>query len=217
MAPPSGKKNRRFITGEDVQSLPRGAILDLPKGAILTDIAREWIEKKQIRVVLEGESQGKTNHKAHQGRIALGSDHAGYEMKEAVKILLSQMGESFVDYGTYSTESVDYPDFAHAVALAVAVGNAELGIVVDGAGIGSAMTANKVPGVRAAPCPDEATARNSREHNDANVLTLGARLISKEKMTQVVRAFLASEITEERHRRRVRKMVRIERKYYRGV
>jgi ribose 5-phosphate isomerase B len=138
-------------------------------------------------------------------------------MKEAVKILLSQMGESFVDYGTYSTESVDYPDFAHAVALAVAVGNAELGIVVDGAGIGSAMTANKVPGVRAAPCPDEATARNSREHNDANVLTLGARLISKEKMTQVVRAFLASEITEERHRRRVRKMVRIERKYYRGV
>jgi ribose 5-phosphate isomerase B len=216
MPPPSGK-TRRFITGEDVQSLPRGAILDLPKGAILTDIAREWIEKKQIRVVSEGESQGETAHKAQKERIALGSDHAGYEMKEAVKTLLSQMGESFVDYGTYSTESVDYPDFAHAVALAVAVGNAELGIVVDGAGIGSAMTANKVPGVRAAPCPDEATARNSREHNDANVLTLGARLISKEKMTQVVRAFLASEITEERHRRRVRKMVRIERKYYRGV
>ncbi|MEE9263274.1 MAG: ribose 5-phosphate isomerase B [Vicinamibacteria bacterium] len=214
MAPPPGKKNRRFITGEDVQSLPPGAILDLPKGAILTDIAREWIEKKQIRVVPEGKSQGETVQK---GRIAIGSDHGGYEMKEALKALLSEMGESFVDYGTYSTEAVDYPDFAHAVALAVAVGNAELGIVVDGAGIGSAMAANKVPGVRAASCPDETTARNSREHNDANVLTLGARLISNEQMSKVVKAFLASEITEERHRKRVRKIVRIERKYYRGV
>ena len=138
-------------------------------------------------------------------------------MKEAVKALLSEMGESFVDYGTNSTEPVDYPDVAHAVALAVAVGNAEIGIVVDGAGIGSAMTANKVPGVRAASCPDEATARNCREHNDANVLTLGARMISKKKMAQVVKAFLASEMTEERHRRRVRKIVRVERKYYRGV
>jgi len=214
MAPPLEKQNRRFITGEDVQSLPHGAILDLPKGAIVTDIAREWIEKKQIRVVREGKSQAKP---AQKGRIAVGSDHGGYEMKEAVKALLSEMGESFVDYGTNSTEPVDYPDVAHAVALAVAVGNAELGIVVDGAGIGSAMTANKVPGVRAASCPDEATARNSREHNDANVLTLGARMISKEKMAQVVKAFLASEMTEERHRRRVRKIVRVERKYYRGV
>ena len=188
--------------------------MDLPKGAIVTDIAREWIEKKQIRVVPEGKAQAKPTQK---GRIAVGSDHGGYEMKEAVKALLSEMGESFVDYGTNSTEPVDYPDVAHAVALAVAVGNAELGIVVDGAGIGSAMTANKVPGVRAASCPDEATARNSREHNDANVLTLGARMISKEKMAQVVKAFLASEMTEERHRRRVRKIVRVERKYYRGV
>jgi ribose 5-phosphate isomerase B len=214
MAPPSDKKTRRFITGEDVQSLPQGAILDLPEGAILTDIAREWIQKKQIRVVPASKSPGEASQK---GRIAVGSDHAGYEMKEALKTLLSEMGETFVDYGTHSTDSVDYPDFAHAVALAVAVGSAQLGIVIDGAGIGSAIAANKVPGVRAAPCPDEATARNSREHNDANVLTLGARSISKEMMARVVRAFLASEMTEERHRRRVGKMIRIERKYNRGI
>ena len=214
MVPPPGKQNRRFITGQDVQSLPEGAILDVPEGTIVTDIAREWIQKKRIRVLSEKRPGPAAPEKA---RVAIGSDHAGFDLKEDVKRLLSEQGINFMDFGTHSTDSVDYPDFAHAVALAVAVGRAEIGIVVDGAGIGSAMTANKVPGVRAASCPDEATARNSREHNDANVLTLGARLISKEKMAQVVKAFLASEITEERHRRRVRKIVRVERKYYRGV
>jgi ribose 5-phosphate isomerase B len=206
--------SRRFITGEDVQALPEGAILDLPKDAVLTDIAREWIAKKRIRVVTPGSSVSSSPERA---RVALGSDHAGFNMKEELKAFLTQENVSFIDFGTYSTEAVDYPDFAHAVALAVAVGRTELGILVDGAGIGSAIAANKVPGVRAAACHDEASARNSREHNDANVLTLGARAISKEAVTGVVRAFLNSQITEERHRRRVRKVTRIERKYYRGV
>ena len=206
--------SRRFITGQDVQSLPEGAILDVPEGTIVTDIAREWIQKKRIRVVPERASGSPAPEKA---RVAVGSDHAGFDMKEEVKRLLSEQGISFIDFGTDSTESVDYPDFAHAVALAVAVGRAELGIVVDGAGIGSAITANKVPGVRAAPCHDEATARNSREHNDANVLSLGSRMISNETMAKVVRTFLASEISEARHQNRVRKVVRIERKYSRPV
>jgi ribose 5-phosphate isomerase B len=205
--------SRRFITGHDVQSLPNGAILDLPEDAVLTDVAREWIEKKKIRVVAARPSPNDSPQKV---RVALGSDHGGYEMKEAVKQLLSEMGVTFIDHGTHSTESVDYPDFAHAVALAVTLGHAELGIVVDGAGIGSAIAANKVPGVRAAPCPDEATARNSREHNDANVLTLGARLISNETMVRVVQTFLDSSVSEERHRARVRKITRIERKYNRA-
>lgn len=205
---------RRIVTGQDVQSLPEGAILDLPEGVILTDVAREWIQKKRIRIVT---AQRKHPEPTKKVRVALGSDHAGFEMKEAIKDLLHELGTSFFDYGTHSTQSVDYPDFAHAVARAVTLGQAELGIVVDGAGIGSAMAANKVPGVRAAPCPDEATARNSREHNDANVLTLGARLISKETMNQVVRSFLDTDISEERHRARVRKIADIERKYYRPV
>jgi ribose 5-phosphate isomerase B len=206
---------RRIITGEDVRSLPEGAIFDLPEGAILTDIAREWIAKKRIRVV-RGHNPA-TKEPVQRVRVALGSDHGGWEMKEAVKDLLKELGASFIDYGTHSSQSVDYPDFAHAVALAVALGQAELGIMVDGAGIGSAMAANKVPGIRAAPCPDEATARNSREHNDANVLTLGARLISKETMNKVVRTFLAASISEPRHRARVGKIVDIEKRYYRPI
>jgi ribose 5-phosphate isomerase B len=206
--------SRRFITGQDVQALPEGAILDVPKDAIITDVAREWIEKKRIRLVAPETNPSVQPEKA---RVAIGSDHAGFEMKEAVKTLLAEEGISFIDFGTYSTESVDYPDFAHAVAVAVAVGRTELGIVIDGAGIGSAIVANKVPGVRAAPCQDATTARNSREHNDANVLTLGARLITKETMAAVVHTFLDSRISEPRHRDRVRKVTKIERKYSRGV
>ena len=206
---------RRIVTGEDVQSLPEGAILDLPDGAILTDIAREVIATKRIRVVTGAGSLAE--QPPRKVRVAIGSDHGGYEMKEALKALLRQWDVSFIDCGTHSTRSVDYPDFAHAVGLAVALGRAELGIVIDGAGIGSAMAANKIPGIRAAPCPDEATARNSREHNDANVLTLGAGLISRETMKKVVQIFLNTTISEPRHRARVRKIVDIERKYYRRV
>ena len=205
---------RRFVTAQDIQSLPEGSILDLPEGAILTDLAREWIEKKKIKIVW---GQPKVNTAPPKVRIALGSDHGGYNMKEALKKHLNELGESYIDHGTRSTESVDYPDFAHAVARAVAIGQAELGIILDGAGIGSAMAANKVPGIRAAACYDVATARNSREHNDANVLTLGAGLISTEIMIEVVKTFLTASVTEERHRARVRKIIAIEKKYYRPV
>jgi ribose 5-phosphate isomerase B len=205
---------RRIVTGDDVRSLPEGSILDLPPDAILTDIAREWIQKKRLKLV-----RGKTNpaQSTQKARVALGSDHAGFDLKEAVKEVLGKLEASFMDYGTHSTQSVDYPDFAHNVARAVALGQADMGIIVDGAGIGSAIAANKVPGIRAAPCLDEGTARNSREHNDANVLTLGARFLSEDEMAKVVRTFLTTNITEGRHRRRVGKIVSIERKYFRPV
>ncbi len=195
---------RRVVTGQDVQSLPEGSILDLSEDAILTDIAREWVDKKRLRVVRSGNVAKQAPKKV---RVALGADHGGYEMKEAVKELLDEIGAPCIDYGTFSPEPVNYPDLAHAVARSVALGQAELGILVDGAGIGSAIAANKVPGVRAAPCSDEATARNSREHNDANVLTLGARFISKEAMIKIVRTFMTATLTEPRHRARVRKIV----------
>ncbi|HLE27089.1 MAG TPA: ribose 5-phosphate isomerase B, partial [Anaerolineales bacterium] len=189
---------------------PEGAILDVPKDAIITDIAREWIEKKRIRLVSPETNPSVQPEKA---RVAVGSDHAGFEMKEAVKALLGEEGISFIDFGTYSTESVDYPDFAHAVAVAVAVGRTELGIVVDGAGIGSAIVANKVPGVRAAPCQDATTARNSREHNDANVLTLGAGLIGVNLAKQIVQTWLSTPFGGGRHQRRVDKIVEIEKRF----
>ncbi|MBU0494432.1 MAG: RpiB/LacA/LacB family sugar-phosphate isomerase [Chloroflexi bacterium] len=136
-------------------------------------------------------------------------------MKEDLKKLLAELGYTPDDVGTHSAEAVDYPDFAQAVAERVSQGRALRGIVVDGAGIGSCMAANKVPGVRAALCYDLSTARNAREHNDANVLTLGAQLIGPALARDIVRAFLTTACTAERHQRRVAKIMDIERRYLR--
>ncbi|MCK4657952.1 MAG: deoxyribose-phosphate aldolase [Phycisphaerae bacterium] len=136
-------------------------------------------------------------------RIAVGADHGGFDLKETIKAHLQQRGFAVEDCGTCGKESVDYPVFARAVAELVAAGKADRGIIVDGAGIGSAMVANKLPGVRAALCYDVSSARNSREHNDANVLTLGAGLIGTNLALQIVDVWLESECTAERHLRRV--------------
>jgi ribose 5-phosphate isomerase B len=134
-------------------------------------------------------------------------------MKEELKKLLAELGHRARDFGTNYTDAVDYPDFAHAVARSVADGESDLGIVVDGAGVGSAMTANKVPGVRAAACYSAKVARNSREHNDANVLTLGSQMNTLEEVRDIVTTWLSAELTEERHRKRVAKIEAVERQY----
>ncbi|MGD8584694.1 MAG: ribose 5-phosphate isomerase B [Chloroflexota bacterium] len=138
--------------------------------------------------------------------MALGADHGGYTLKEALKSVVSEAGYGVIDCGTHNTESVDYPDFAYAVAQLVANGQAWRGIIVDGAGIGSCMAANKVPGVRAAMCYDQATAVNSREHNNANVLTLGAGLIGPNLAAQITRTWLQTGFGGGRHGRRVDKI-----------
>jgi ribose 5-phosphate isomerase B len=148
-------------------------------------------------------------------RIALASDHAGYAEKERLKPLLLDLGVEFEDLGTTSEESVDYPDYARKVAEQVAQGEVEQGLLVCGSGTGMAITANKVPGVRAAACYSVEVARNSREHNGANVLTLGSKTISNDQMREIVRAWLTTELTEERHRKRVGKIDAIERQYQR--
>ncbi len=150
-----------------------------------------------------------------RGPVALGADHGGYTLKEALKAYLIELGYAVTDCGTHSTEPVDYPDLAYAVARLVSAGDAWRGIVVDGAGIGSAMAANKVPGVRAALCYDHATAVNSREHNDANVLTLGAGLIGPNLAKQIAQAWLATPFGGGRHQRRVDKIADIERRFLR--
>jgi len=136
-------------------------------------------------------------------QIALGADHGGFELKERIKSHLRDKGYAVRDLGTYSKEPVDYPKIAHEVATLVAAGTVRFGIVVDGAGIGSAMAANKVPGVLAAAAYNETLARNSREHNDANVLTLGAGQVDAEQATRIVDVFLTTDCTVDRHRRRV--------------
>ena len=148
--------------------------------------------------------------------IAVGADHGGFALKERIAFRLRETGHDIHDGGTDSTDAVDYPDYAHEVARLVASGTCRWGIIVDGAGIGSAMVANKVPGVRAALCYDISTARNSREHNHANVLTLGAGLIGPNLALQIVEEWLATPWAEGRHADRVSKITAIQNQYAGG-
>jgi ribose 5-phosphate isomerase B len=145
--------------------------------------------------------------------IALGADHAGWELKEEIKAWLLDRNVELLDFGTHSPDPVDYPDYAAQVAEAVVAGKAERGVLVCGTGIGMAMAANKVPGVRAAFCPDLFTARMSREHNDANVLTLGGRLMGRELALEIVEMWLRAEFQGGRHARRVGKLSEIEQRH----
>ena len=200
---------RSILTAADIEPLARGAEVVVPRDAIVTDEARERARERGVRIRVE-ESVDAPSAGRHRP-VVLGADHGGYELKEFLKRFLLESGYEARDLGTDSTASVDYPDFAGAVAQAVASGAAWRGIVIDSAGIGSAMAANKVPGVRAAQCYDRATARNSREHNDANVLSLGARLLTPEQAREIVRVWLETGFAGGRHQRRVDKITAIER------
>jgi len=147
--------------------------------------------------------------------VAIGADHGGVALKAVLARHLQERGFGVTDCGTASTDAVDYPDFAHVVARLVATGACAAGIVIDGAGIGSAMAANKVPGVRAANAHDTSMARNAREHNYANVLTLGARMIGEGLAIEVVDTFLTTPWGAERHGKRVAKIAAIEDRYSR--
>ncbi|MEK6287453.1 MAG: ribose 5-phosphate isomerase B [Acidobacteriota bacterium] len=202
------ERGKGVITELEIRGAAAGDTLRIDEAAILTPLAQDLVRERGVQI-----ERVRHRSAALKKRIALGADHGGFEMKEELKRVLADLGHDYQDFGTHSTEAVDYPDYAHLVARAVAGGNCDLGIMVDGAGIGSCMAANKVPGVRAAMCYDEASARNSREHNGANVLTLGGKMISTDRMREIVRAWLATELTEDRHRRRVDKITEIEREY----
>ena len=150
-------------------------------------------------------------------RIALGADHAGFHLKETVKKFLLEAGYPCDDLGTSSEESVDYPDFARAVGERVAAGENDLGVLACGTGIGVAMAANKIPGIRAATAHDIITARLAREHNDANVLTLGGRVLDDMRAVEVVREFLEAQFAGGRHQRRLDKIAEMDRARTRGM
>ena len=143
-------------------------------------------------------------------KVAVGSDHAGYEAKELAKRELNALGMEVVDVGTYRTESVDYPDFGAAVGRAVASGEVERGVLICGSGIGISMAANKVAGIRAAVCWNEETARLAREHNDANILCFGARFIEPALAARMVRVFMETEFAGGRHQQRVEKLSQLD-------
>lgn len=203
------ESSKMVITEDDVHGLEEGARLRIAEGARLTPLAADIVRERRIELVRRQPRRGSNKSRV----VALGADHGGYKMKEELKGLLAELNHTVRDYGTNSEDAVDYPDFAHAVARAVSDGVADVGIIIDGAGVGSCMTANKVPGVRAAACYSVAVAKNSREHNDANVLTLGSLTITSAEMREIASAWLSTEITEDRHRKRVAKIVAIERQY----
>ncbi len=202
---------KSLITEDDLRGLDHGARVRISETAKFTPLASDIVNEKGI-ILLRKKSR---TEGLKVGSVGIGADHGGYTFKEQLKIYLEQLGMQVRDFGTNSTDAVDYPDFAHAVASSVAAKHVDVGIVIDGAGIGSAMAANKVSGVRAAACYSATLAQNSREHNGANVLTLGSGQNSFEEVKEIVRAFVTTEITEERHKRRVTKIDAIEKEYKR--
>lgn len=212
----SSRPARPTITEADVLAAPAGGRLPVPAQAVITPLARDTAMDRRVELVREPDMMTDPRVAPDPSKtqtVALGADHGGYAMKDDLKAYLGELGYDVIDCGTQGTASVDYPDFAYAVAKLVSEGRAWRGIIVDGAGIGSCMAANKVPGVRAAMCYDHATAVNSREHNDANVLTLGGMLLGRNLAREVVKTWLETDFGGGRHARRVDKIMGIERRF----
>jgi ribose 5-phosphate isomerase B len=213
-------QSRPIIDEPAVRQMGAGTTQIIPDNAIVTPLARQVALEKKITLTPEtvpgqaAENQvGTTYGRSGLQVVAIGADHGGYSLKEKLKPVIAEAGYGIIDCGTNSTDSVDYPDYAYAVARLVADEKAWRGIMIDGAGIGSCMAANKVPGIRAAMCYDQATAVNSREHNNANVLTLGAGLIGPALAGQIVKTWLTTDFGGGRHARRVNKIDDIGKRY----
>ena len=200
---------RAVITAQDV---PASGELRVANGTIVTPSAAELARDRGVRIVEVAPDEVRSVAPAHL-TIALGADHGGFQMKETIKPVLESMGLSIRDVGVVDGATADYPDIAEMVAMLVHDGFATRGIIVDGAGIGSAMAANKVPRVRAALCYDRASARNSREHNNANVLTLGGRMLTQTQAEDVVRTWIETPFGGGRHAGRIDKITAIEKKF----
>jgi ribose 5-phosphate isomerase B len=203
---------RSVLTLRDLEAIAAGGELVVPRGTIVTELAREEAERRGITIRFEESKSAAAEAGDPTGSrvVAIGADHGGFDLKEELKGYLAQWGYKVLDVGTFNRDAVDYPDVAEAVANSVVRGDAWRGVVIDTAGIGSSIAANKVPGARAALCYDRATARNSREHNDANILSLGARLIPAEVAREVVAVWLETPFAGGRHQRRVDKIRAIE-------
>jgi len=192
--------------------VPASGDLRVSPEAIVTAVAREIAAARGVRI-LEVPKDQVSLLAPPDKTVAIGADHGGFRLKEALKPVLTELGLEVRDVGVYEEKPADYPDLALKVGELVASGAVARGIVIDGAGIGSSMAANKIPGIRAALCYDKASARNSREHNDSNVLTLGARLLTETQAEEVLRTWIATRFAGGRHQARVDKIMAIERKF----
>jgi len=203
------ESSKSLLTEDDLRGLEPGSRLRVAANVKFTSLAQDIVNERGIELIHKQSRQNMTKVRS----VAVGCDHGGFRMKEQLKGFLNDLGLQVRDFGTESEEAVDYPDFAHAVAKSVSGRQVDIGIIIDGAGIGSAMTANKVPNVRAAACYSVTLAKNSREHNGANVLTLGAGQNAFDEVKQIVEAFVSTDISEERHKKRVSKIDNVEKQY----
>jgi ribose 5-phosphate isomerase B len=206
---------KRFdiITEADARMLDVGETVGLRRGGHVTPLAADTLKARRVTVEAEGvldPSDAGLAPVAPVRRVAIGSDHSGLALKSAIVAALRGKGIAVDDLGTLTAEPVDYPDTAARVARSVARGEADAGIVIDGAGIGSAIAANKVAGVRAAVCHDQTMARYARQHNGANVLSLGSTLIQTPAALEIVSVWLATAMTEARYVRRLAKIRALE-------
>lgn len=197
---------RQVFTERDI---PLSGELRVAKGAIFTPSARDAARERRVRII-ELSPDEIPGLAPPEITVAIGADHGGFRMKQALLPILAELGLAPRDVGVFEEKPADYPDIAAKVARLVADGTAARGVIIDGAGIGSAMAANKIHGVRAALCYDVASARNSREHNNANVLTLGGRLLTASQAETVLRTWLATNFAGGRHQARVDKIMEIE-------
>jgi ribose 5-phosphate isomerase B len=198
-----------IITEADARVLPRGGTVMLARGGHITPLAADTLKERRVTVVEEGRASAEDASlapKADIRTVAIASDHTGIALRRALVAFLRGRGLAVDDMGTETTDPVDYPDVAASVAVAVARGDADAGIVIDGAGIGSAIAANKVKGIRAVMVTSETIARYSREHNGANVMTLGATLVSLEDAKTFVTTWLGTSMREPRYIRRLAKI-----------
>lgn len=206
-------KTFEIITEADARVLERGETVTLARGGHITPLAADTLKERRITVVRDGQASPDETALAPVADIrtvALASDHGGVKMRKDLIAFLRGRGLSVTDLGTDSTEPVDYPDVAAAASRLVASGEADAGIVIDGAGIGSAIAANKIRGVRAAMATTETIARYARQHNGANVLTLGATLVSAEEARAIVTTFITTPMKEARYIRRLAKIRALE-------
>ena len=204
-----------IITESDARVLARGETVMLARGGHVTPLAQDTLRERRVTLVREGATSSEDASLAPANdvrRVAIASDHTGIKLRRALLAFLRGRGLAVNDLGTDSTDPVDYPDIAAAVADAVAQGEADGGIVIDGAGIGSAIAANKIRGVRAVMATTETIARYSREHNGANVLTLGATLLTEEDAKAIVAVWLTTPMREPRYIRRLAKIRDLEKR-----
>jgi ribose 5-phosphate isomerase B len=203
-----------IITEAEARRIERGATVELAAGGHVTPLARDTLRERRITVVPAGSVDpalpADLAPRADIRKVAIASDHTGIALRKTILQHLRGRGIAVEDFGTDSTTAVDYPDTAAAVAKSVARGESDAGIVIDGAGIGSAIAANKVRGIRAVMCTDETIARYSREHNGANVMTLGSTLLQPEVALRIVDVWLATPMKEPRYIRRLLKIRRLE-------